>query len=253
MVEKINMLELLAKIKQSRKHIENIKKDFLEGKNSKSLINLYNPSRNTTWSGMNTEDKAIDMAKSYDEITEAIGEYTFLQSVKEQINAISVLDFPLIDITGTEIQPRATVAQLLVAKSAPIREYYDLFIKKLHGDIEDVYIVLDKYNKSSMEDDKVRQYVTAKLNSLNLNSISESLQANYNEFAKEYILANEFKIFDPLNIKELSEVIQDKITKYYSDLDCKLTEFNVSTKIIIDTKNRKWSLADKSNEINVEK
>lgn len=225
----MSMTEILNNLYKLKIQIdETIKNDFSD--ESRLLLTLYNPSRNTTIGGLAVEDATIDLTNRYNGIINLITLYTSLLEVKEYINSKYTLEVPDI-ITGKPIT--LTISTILTYKSKPVKDYFMKLIEKINRDKAQIVNALESNQKNVMSQDRIDQYVNSKFTSLKMNSMDDMKSANYRTFAEEYINANKLDILDPNNIKDWSK-IESNIKKFYSTVDYKLLEFNSTTKLWLD-------------------
>ena len=88
------------------------------------------------------------------------------------------------------------------------------------------------HQTSAMTEDKIRNYVIAKINSLNIPA--DDVKNHFKDYSAEYIEANRVEIFDPLMVRDTFETRKKKIEDWYSKIDTILLEFNAKTKIWIN-------------------
>lgn len=247
MEENITITELLNRIKRQRKIVLETDHKYLdkeESKKAKSLISLYNPSRNTTINGSSINETSEDIRIQYNNIVFNINKLRNLLIIKEQVNSSFKLVVPDIILGDFNSKP-LTISQILILKSPMIKEYYIKFAERIKDDIDFVNSTLKKYNESTLSDDKINTYVLTKLNTLKINVDFDKLNSllsipQYKDFAKEYEDANKLEILDPLNLLKESNKLIDNIYDFYNTIDLKLLEFNSSTKIWIDESTGSW-------------
>lgn len=223
------MTEILNNLYKLKAQIdETIKNDF--GDESRLLLTLYNPSRNTTIGGLSVEDATIDLTTRYTGIINLITLYTSLLEIKESVNSKYTLEVPGIT-TGKPVT--LTITTILNYKSKSVKDYFMKLIEKINRDKTQIVNALESHQKNVMSQDRIDQYVNSKFTSLKMNSMDDMKSANYRTFAEEYINANKLDILDPNNIKDWTK-IESNIKKFYSTIDYKLLEFNSTTKLWID-------------------
>ncbi len=225
----MSMTEILNNLYTLKNQIDSTIKDGL-GEDSKLLLTLYNPIRNTTITGLNVEDAKVDLTTRFEGFTNLIRLYEGLLLVKEYYNSTYTLEVPDI-ITG---EPRElTISTILTLKSKTVKDYYFKLIEKINRDKSQIVDALEEHQTNTLSQARIDQYVNAKFNSLKMNSMQDMKNANYETFSKEYIDANRLAILDPNNIKDWGK-IETNIKKFYSTIDYKLLEFNSTTKIWLD-------------------
>ena len=200
------------------------------GEDSKLLLTLYNPIREKTITGIDTEAANVDLVNRYNNIEDRIALYMKLVSIKEYVNNKYTLTIPDI-LTGENKE--FTISKLLSYKSKLVKDYYFNLIKKVNNDKKEIMDALKDHEENAMSQDRIDKYVNAKFSSLKMNSMEDLKSANYETFAKEYIDANTLKILDPNNISKWKTKEQN-IRKFYSTLDYKLLEFNSNTNIVFN-------------------
>ncbi len=245
MREDITITGLLNKIKIQKRKVLDIDHKFLdpiESKNSKSLISLYNKSRKTTLGGLNIEKAEFDIKDQFSDIMLNILLLRNLLIIKEQVNSTFKLVVP--DILDQNKDVSLSIAQILILKSPMIKEYYFKLADRFENDLTMAKLMYKKYNDDVFDEQKINSYVLAKVNSLqsdyksdytdltNLKMVKQL--TSYNEYAKEYIDANNIEFLDPLELEKNSDKWYDSIHNFYDNIDTKLLEFNSTTQIWID-------------------
>lgn len=225
----ISMTEILNNLYKLKNQINEAMENSL-GDDSRLLLTLYNPNRNTTIGGLSVEDATIDLATRYNSINNLIILYTQLLEIKESVNSKYTLEVPDM-ITG---EPTTlSISTILTYKSKPVKDYFLKLIEKINRDKKQIIDALESHQKNVMSQDRIDQYVNSKFTSLKMNSMDDMKSANYKTFAEEYINANRLDILDPNNIKDWNK-IESNIKKFYSTVDYKLLEFNSTTKLWMD-------------------
>lgn len=227
----MTMLELLALIKKTRKEADEIYKEYIDpAENSRSLVSLYNINSGKTVNGNSKVTVEQDIQLINAKVEEVIEKLQKLLVIKEQVNASTVVD--IVNMDG-KVKSTMSIAQVLMMKSDPVRNFKIGYLKKQRDDYAHALSSLSLYQETVMSHDKIDRYVIAKMNSLNIDARSSS-DETYSKFAKEYRDANQMQILDPLSIRI---TIDDKLKKaqdFYDKLDLILLDFNVKTKIWID-------------------
>ena len=226
----MSMTEILNNLFKLKNQMnETIEKGNLSN-DSRLLLTLYNPNRNTTIGGVSVEDATIDLTVRYDGIFNLITLYTSLLEIKESVNSRYTLEVP--DMITGELTT-LTISTILTYKSKPVKDYFLKLIEKINRDKTQIVDALESHQTNVMSQDRIDQYVNAKFTSLKMNSMDDMKSANYKTFAEEYINANKLDILDPNNIKDWNK-IESNIKKFYSTVDYKLLEFNSTTKLWLD-------------------
>lgn len=239
----MSMTEVLNNLYKLKNQINEAMENSL-GNESRLLLTLYNPNRNTTIGGLSVEDATIDLTTRYNSINNLIILYTQLLEIKEMVNSKYTLKVPDM-ITGESTT--LSISTILTYKSKPVKDYFLKLIEKINRDKSQIVDALESHQKNVMSQDRIDQYVNSKFTSLKMNSMDDMKSANYKTFAEEYINANRLDILDPNNIKDWNK-IESNIKKFYSTIDYKLLEFNSTTKLWMDIDEngliQNWSMCE---------
>ena len=230
-MEVITLVELLSKIKRARRELEDLYTFYINpGESSRSMVSLYYTSSGLSVNGAPIAEVEKEIVDIDTKINVALNTLMKLLAIKEKINATSNLIVP--SPFGEDGEITLTVAEILMLKSDVIKKYRTDYIYKLDRDYHKAMNAKVAHQTSAMTEDKIRNYVIAKINSLNIPA--DDAKNHFKDYSAEYIEANRVEIFDPLMVRDTFETRKKKIEDWYSKIDTILLEFNAKTKIWIN-------------------
>jgi len=236
--ETITMSELLRRIDLTKKRIDrefaDLNPDSENYKRQKALVSLYNPKRTVTVSGIDIEKASKDIKSRYDSLSKNILNLQKMLAIKDYVNYNRSIEIPCVSIDGEVVTSKVTVSNALSLKSDKIKTYYIWLLRKLNQDCDDVMTALHEHETNNMSSDKISRYVMAKMNSLGMGTDEATIKSAYADFSKEYVENTELKLLDPINIFKKRDDLQLWIDEFYSAISNRLSEFNATTKIVID-------------------
>ena len=230
-MEVITLVELLSKIKRARRELEDLYTFYINpGESSRSMVSLYYTSSGLSVNGAPISEVEKEIVDIDTKINASLNTLMKLLAIKEKINATSNLIVP--SPFGEDGEITLTVAEILMLKSDVIKKYRTEYLYKLDRDYHKAMNAKVAHQTSAMTEDKIRNYVIAKINSLNISA--DDAKNHFKDYSAEYIEANRVEIFDPLMVRDTFETRKKKIEDWYSKIDTILLEFNAKTKIWIN-------------------
>lgn len=233
MRKEMTMSELLSRIKMAKKKLYTVQYNELDSSgNDYKFIKTWNPNKGTI-NGVETSKIKEEIQSNYDSYNSQLFNLIKMMQVKEKVNCDHYLEIPNPDYRkGGKI--RATVTEVLVLKTTVIHGYYDSLLNKYIKEYNSALNLIEKYESKYLSEDTIRDYVIARLNSLQKDSSVDSIKKYYSEYSAEYREANKMELFDPIDLKSKIDALQNWVDTFYNEIDYKLSEFNARTKIWID-------------------
>ena len=228
----MTMSELLSRIKMAKKKLQVIQSDEFSSYQNQKFITVWNPNKGMI-NGVETSKIEEEFQSNYDSYNSQLFNLIKMMQVKEKVNCDHYLEIPNPDYRkGGKI--KATVTEILVLKTISVQAYYNSLLNRYTREYNMALSSIEKYESKYLSEDTIRDYVIARLNSLQKDSSTDSINKYYSEYSAEYREANKIELFDPIDLKSKIDALQNWIDTFYNEIDYKLSEFNARTKIWID-------------------
>ena len=228
----MTMSELLSRIKMAKKKLQVIQSDEFSGYQNQKFITVWNPNKGMI-NGVETSKIEEEFQSNYDSYNSQLFNLIKMMQVKEKVNCDHYLEIPNPDYRkGGKI--KATVTEILVLKTMSVQAYYNSLLNRYTREYNMALSSIEKYESKYLSEDTIRDYVIARLNSLQKDTSTDSINKYYSEYSAEYREANKIELFDPIDLKSKIDALQNWIDTFYNEIDYKLSEFNARTKIWID-------------------
>ena len=228
----MTMSELLSRIKMAKKKLQVIQSDEFSGYQNQKFITVWNPNKGMI-NGVETSKIDEEFQSNYDSYNSQLFNLIKMMQVKEKVNCDHYLEIPNPDYRkGGKI--KATVTEILVLKTMSVQAYYNSLLNRYTREYNMALSSIEKYESKYLSEDTIRDYVIARLNSLQKDTSTDSINKYYSEYSAEYREANKIELFDPIDLKSKIDALQNWIDTFYNEIDYKLSEFNARTKIWID-------------------
>ena len=230
MRKEMTMSEILSRIKLTKKKLTEPVTNF--NGNNNMFVTTWNPNRDSI-KGVPAETVAETFQSNLDSVTSNLFNLYKLLQVKETVNCTHKLTISNPNfINGGTVE--MTVSEILVLKTLAVRDYYLKMLQRFKSEYMTSTGIVEEYEERCLSDKVIRDYVISRLSSLQKDTSKESIDACYDEYAKEYVDANKLEIYDPINVKAHIDDLQNWYDEFYNEIDYKLSEFNAKTKVWID-------------------
>lgn len=223
----ITMMELISTIKSISKELDELYKNYVaEDCTGRAMVSIYNNMTKMTINGAYLIDASSEICAIHERIAKLLADLGSYNMIKEDINSKCKIKFK--DL-GSDQEIECTVTQFLAITSPKYKKFMLDYNRKLKKDYEDAKAAQAKIAQKVMSEDKISNYVNAKMASLHI--IDDPDRSTYSKFAKEYQEANTFVILDPINIADRIDQKIAEIEAWFDSCSAKLAIFNATTKI----------------------
>ena len=179
---------------------------------------IENKHSNEKIKGVSVDTYKVTMQGNYDKATDLIKRYNAIKRAVTLSNAVTK-----VKINDTEY----TVAEAIYMNNRGV-EFDEMLLEELRSQYRKALAKIAKNNEGLQE--KAEQYVIgingSKEGKVNTDDIEKA--------QKDFMVAHEYELVDPINILDKIEKLEEKITAFKAEVDAALSESNATTTIEIE-------------------